>query len=156
MLTEICQYLRNWFNRKPDGGDYPKYNATFIVSDGGIAFEDGSGLPLLEGQHFRILGSVLNEGVYRHPATGLKDETFTGAVWAMAVPPEVLTLAEEIGAWQSKYGGSDSTAMSPYSSESFGGYSYTKGSGTANADGTSGTTTWQSTFAARLAPWRKI
>ena len=87
------------------------------------------------------------------------EDAFDGSIWAMAVPPDVIALAEEIEAWQAKYGGVDSAAMSPFNSESFGGYSYSKYGG-----GTSGSTTgasspsasWQSVFASRLNRWRKI
>jgi glycosyltransferase involved in cell wall biosynthesis len=43
---------------------------------------------------------------------------------------------------------------SPYSSESFGGYSYSKASGTDNHG--NDVTSWQSKFASRLNHWRKI
>ena len=51
------------------------------------------------------------------------DERFEGAVWALAVPPAVIALAGEITEWQEKNG---EAVLSPYTSESFGGYSYTR------------------------------
>ena len=73
----------------------------------------------------------------------------------MAVPPAVIELATEIEDWQSKYGGVGSVAMSPFNSESFGGYSYNKsggsGDGKISADGT-----WQGVYGKRLSMWRKI
>jgi len=107
---------------------------------------------LQDGQYFRIVGSVFNDGVYQYPATGLTDETFDGAIWAMAIPSEVIALASDIEAWKEKYQSIDSPAMSPYNSESFGGYSYSKSSG--GSDDLSGT--WQGAFADRLNHWRKI
>ena len=75
----------------------------------------------------------------------------------MAVPPSVIALSAEIEAWQEKYGGVDSTAMSPYTSESFGGYSYSKSrGGSGNGSSDSGSGTWQSVYANRLNKWRKI
>ncbi len=85
----------------------------------------------------------------------LKDEIFDGEIWAMAIPQEFVFLAGEIKAWQDKYGGIDSEAMSPFQSESFGGYSYSKG-GSSVSNRASSVTTWSNTFASRLNKWRKI
>ena len=81
----------------------------------------------------------------------LTDELFVGSVWLMAVPKEVIDLDNEIQAWITKYG---ETVNSPYQSESFGGYSYSKSSG--GSPGGSSGPTWQSTFANQLNKWRKI
>lgn len=147
MLTELCQELRNWFERK-------KFFGTFTIENGQIIVPDGS---LQNGQYFRIIGSVFNDGVHKYEpesenAESLTDEVFEGAIWAMAVPPSVVDLSERISAWVTTYGDSVS---SPYSSESFGGYSYQKASsGQGNA--ASSNPTWQSTFASELNRWRKI
>ena len=149
MLTLICQYLHNWFNRKPDGTDYPKYYGTFTIRDGSLITDQ-----IKDGQYFRIMGSLMNDGV--HLSTDvLTDEEFEGAVWSLGIPPAIVQLATEIEAWQAKYGGVDSAMMSPFQSESFGGYSYSKSGGGAS-DGVSGGGTWQAAFANRLDPWRKI
>lgn len=149
MLTEICQYLRNWFVRD-------KYIGAFSIAGGAITDAAGDAPPLLNGQYYRIVGSVLNDGVHRCGDDDLTDESeFDGAVWSMAVPSPVVTLADEIEAWQAKYGGVDSTLMSPFQSESFGGYSYSKAAGAA-ASGGGTATSWEALYAARLAPWRKI
>lgn len=143
MLTELCQELKNWFERE-------KYFGTFTIESGEIAMPDGS---LQDGQFFRVIGSVFNDGVHKYNEGGLTDEVFKGAIWAMAVPPAVIELSERIDEWQDKYGDSVS---SPYSSETFGGYSYTKASaGQGNANSGS-SPTWQSTFANDINRWRKI
>lgn len=147
MLTELCQELRNWFERK-------KFYGTFTIENGQITVPDGS---LQNGQYFRIIGSVFNDGVHKYEpesesAETLADEVFEGAIWSMAVPPSVVDLSERISEWVTKYGDSVS---SPYSSESFGGYSYQKASsGQGNA--ASSNPTWQSSFASELNRWRKI
>lgn len=149
MLTELCQELRNWFVRS-------KYFGTFSIIDGQLNVSDlvadGS---LQDGQFFRIVGSVFNDGVHQYKVEDgeqLTDEVFTGAIWSMAVPPAIIDLSERIEEWETKYG---ETVSSPYSSESFGGYSYTKaGSGQGNTS--NGSPTWQSTFASELNRWRKI
>lgn len=150
MLTEICQEIRNWFDRDRD-----KWFGDFIIADNVIAL-NGEPLPLVEGQYFRIIGSLFNDGVHLYSSDlSLKDEDFSGAIWSMAVPQAVIDLSAEIDSWVQKYGGVNSANMSPYNSESFGGYSYSK-SGGGSGDGTSGAGTWQGVFAKRLNMWRKI
>lgn len=139
-LTELCACLRNWFVRS----DADRRVGTFEVVGGCID------LPwLADGQYFRILGSVFNDGVHQYPAVGLTDEVFDGAVWAMAVPPDVVSLADEITAWEKKYA---DVVQSPYKSESFGGYTYTKADSSAAEGGLS----WTTVFKGRLRPWRKL
>lgn len=147
MLTELCAELKNYFLRDREADiHYGEYT----ISGGSI------NLPfLLNGQYFRIVGSVLNDGVYQYPVNGLTDEVFTGAVWAMAVPPAVVALSTEIEEWQSKYGGVDSANMSPFSSESFGGYSYQKAQGFASSGGGM-LTSWKDLYASRLNKWRRL
>lgn len=148
MLTEICQYLHNWFDRKPDGTMYKKLFGDFKIENGEL------NVGLTEGQYFRIMGSLFNDGVHT-TSDELTDEEFDGAVWFMGIPPAVVQLASDIGQWQAMYGGAGSEAMSPFQSESFGGYSYSKSGGGAS-DGSTGAGTWQAAFAKRLDVWRKI
>ena len=111
MLEQVLRHLNNWFL-------VDIHEGTFTVENGGIA------LPFLQtNQYFRICGSVFNDGLPHYPVIDLTDETFTGTVWALAVPKAVITLAEDIAAWEEKNG---EAVASPYQSESFGGYSYTK------------------------------
>ena len=113
MLEQVLMNIRNWFT--VDGGSH---SGTFTIKDGCIT------LPFLaDGQYFSIGGSVFNDGLHQYPATDLVDEEFSGAIWALAIPPAVVDLADEIGAWQEKNG---EASASPYQSESFGGYSYSK------------------------------
>lgn len=145
MLTELCKEINNWF-------ECAKFFGRFTITDGVIT----GNFSLQENQYFRIVGSVFNDGVYQYPATGLIDETFDGAIWAMAVPKEVIALAEDIKNWSDKYLGVDSAAMSPFNSESFGGYSYSKSSGSSSSGNVDLSGTWQGAFADRLNHWRKI
>ena len=138
MLTEICAELRNWFV-VPNG----VHIQTYTISGGSIATLDF----LQEGQYFRIIGSVFNDGVYQYPASDLTDEVFNGAVWSMAVPPAVIDLAAEI----EEYNKSDAGKASPFTSESFGGYAYTKAT-----DENGAPISWQKAFANRLNQWRKL
>lgn len=144
MLTELCKELNNWFEKERIFG-------VFKIEDGQL-----TGVPMQDGQFFRIIGSVFNDGVHEYPCSNLEDEEFDGAVWTMAVPPSVVALAKEIKNWNAEYGGIGSAAMSPFQSESFGGYSYTmKSGGSSNGDGSSAVT-WKSVFANHLNRWRKI
>lgn len=138
MLEQVLRHLNNWFL-------VDIHEDTFTVEKGSIA------LPFLQnGQYFRICGSVFNDGLHQYPVIDLTDETFTGTVWALAVPKAVVTLSTDIAAWQEKNG---EAAASPYQSESFGGYSYTKRS----AGNDSGTLNgWQGAFKGRLNDWRKL
>ena len=139
MLEQVLMNIRNWF--PVDGGIH---SGTFTIKDGGIT------LPFLaDGQYFRICGSVFNDGLHQYPATDLADEEFSGTIWELAIPPAVVELADEIGAWQEKNG---EASASPYQSESFGGYSYSKATDSASG----GAVTWQSVFKRQLSAWRKI
>ena len=136
MLETVLQNLNNWF-LVPDG----VHAGEFTVQGGQLT------LPFLQtGQYFRVGGSVFNDGLHQYPVADLTDETFTGSVWALAVPKAVIELAEEIDAWQTKNGDSG-----PFTSESFGGYSYSKAT---NASGMA--VGWQDVFKSRLNDWRRI
>lgn len=135
MLESILMHLNNWF-LVPDG----IHEDTFKIEGGSIV------LPFLaSGQYFRICGSVFNDGLHQYPADDLTDETFEGTVWALAVPRQLVTMADEIKAWAEK------NQPSAYTSESFGGYSYSKATGSNGAP-----MGWQDVFRAQLNPYRKI
>lgn len=137
MLTEILAYLRNDFVREIHKG-------TFEIVGGNIVPLDF----LIPNQYFRIVGSVLNDGVYCYgDALELLDETFTGEIWALTIPPDLLKLADEI----TDFMASDEAKPSAYTAESFDGYSYTKAT---DSDGVG--VSWQAVFAKRLRRWRKI
>lgn len=138
MLTDLCQELHNWFEKDKEYGE-------FEIAGGALTASF-----LQEGQYFRIVGSIFNDGVWRYGDSDLTDETFNGAVWALAIPPAVLELNDEIDSWIEQYGAAQN---SPYSSESFGGYSYTKGTSSGSGGDKS---TWQGVFAPRLSRWRKM
>ena len=148
MLTEVCQYLRNWFERE-------KLFGWFKVEGGILTRMDGTALPILDEQYFRVVGSVFNDGVHKlgDSADVLKDEpAFPGAVWLMSVPPVIVQLSDDVDAWKTA---NAAALASPYLSESFGGYSYSLRSGS-DAGGQATGLSWESQFASRLGPWRKI
>lgn len=149
MLNEVCLEVRNFFDKYQ-----PKIFGDILISGGKIRNADFLA-DIKENQYFRIVGSVFNDGVHQNtPELELTDEVFNGAIWLMAVPRDFLTLVAEIADWQAKNGGVDSQAMSPYTSESFGGYSYSKASGgSSSQNGNAGT--WQAAYATRLNAYRR-
>lgn len=143
MLEEILAFIHNYFVKEIHRG-------TFKISNGNLLCDF-----LQTGQYFRICGSIFNDGVYQFPVIDLASETFTGEVWAMAVPPSVIALVEEIEEWQAQYG---AEMLKPYSSETISGvYSYNKSdSGKSGSKSGSTMITWRDVFAARLNKWRKL
>lgn len=150
MLQQVMENIHNYFIKDRINGD-------FVIVGHTIS------LPfLIEGQRFLIEGSVMNDGVYTYHAAGIKndddsavvglqDETWTGTICALAVPPAVIALSGEIKSWVDTYG---DQVNSPYTAESvIGVYSYQKETG---GTGAGGTVTWQDTFKNRLNRWRKV
>lgn len=85
MPNELCAELRNYFVRDI-------HKETFTIKGGKIAPLDF----LQNNQYFRIVGSVFNDGVYKNEDNlELTDEAFKGEVWAMALPPAFIALAEK-------------------------------------------------------------
>ena len=78
----------------------------------------------------------------------LVDETFNGTIVALKPPKAFIDLVTEITAYQYDFG----SKVTPYTSESFLNYSYTKATGT---DGT-GQITWMDAYRKRLNQWRKL
>ena len=147
MLTVLCKELNNWFNY-----NQPTFFGDFVIENGNLQ----GNFELQDGQYFRIVGSLFNDGVHLRGDEDLEDESFNGAIWAMAVPQEVIALAEEIADWRKQYESVDSPNMSPFNSESFGGYSYSKGGSGSSSNVVDLSGTWQGAFADRLNHWRKI
>lgn len=136
-LNKFCSTVNNW--------DFIKRanvkKGTYTIEGGSIinAPEEA-----VEGQYYRIVGSLFNDGVHQFGIADLKDENFTGSVWLMAVPNEVLELVEEINEWEQK---NASQLNNPFTSESYGGYSYTKDESQSS---------WTKAFSSQLSRWRKI
>lgn len=136
MINTICKHIRNFFEYRTVEGEYTIENGSLSPSDF-----------LSCGDMYLIRGSRKNDGVHTHPAQDLSDETFCGSVSVMAVPKEFLELVEDI----EQYCAEEGSDPSPYISESFGGYSYTRLS---NEDGQG--VPWQRAFRTQLDLWRKI
>ena len=136
MLEAMLTHLHNWFPAK-DG----KHAGAFVIASGVLSPD----VRLVSGQYYRIRGSVFNDGLHRVDGVeALTDEEFTGEVWALAIPKAVQELAEEIAAWRESNPETDKT------SESFGGYSYSRGQSASGGVGG-----WQAAFSGRLNAWRR-
>ena len=145
-LSRICANLRNYFIQV--GQDV--YTGTYTVNNHDITPSS----PLIDGQYFRVVGSVLNDGVYLYgnaeSMAKLKDETFDGAIWAMRVPQSFLDLVDDYDRLNAKV---EELALvsAGFASESFDGYSYTLSSG-APAE----LLQWKSRLDAELNQYRRI
>ncbi len=147
-VYEICLECKNFHCTDDD-----VFSGTYTIDGGQISDIDF----LADGQWFRIKGSKFNDGVYENKAEALAEltpETFKGSIWAMNPPKAFLAVCKDVEDWKAKYSGVDSVAMSPYHSESFAGYSYTKGSGNGSDAYTS--SDYMSVFADRLRKWRRL
>lgn len=148
MIGEICAEIKNYFAYEDD-----RHIGDWVISSGTIS-------PVIDfpTDYIRIVGSRLNDGVHKVSdlvENPLQDEEFHGAIWIMSPPAAFLALVEEIKAWQDANGKIDSALMSPFQSESFGGYSYSKASGSGTS-GASSIPTWKSMYASRLNMYRRI
>lgn len=92
------------------------------------------------GRYWEVVGAVEHS---------LRNEVFTGAVAALAVPADFLSLVREIEAFEAQAQKNVNRGM--IQSESFGGYAYSMATG---PDGLPAT--WKETFQSRLNPYRKM
>ena len=153
MLSELCALCRNYFDKDEYHRYYPRLEGKFTVRDGILPDLEGF---IIKGQCFRLYGSALNDGVYEYTDDlVLKDETFSGMIQSMRVEPDFLALSNEIDAWEAKYGTIDSMALSPFNSEAYGGYSYSKSAGGDGGSGGASAADPVSMFRQRLKRWRK-
>lgn len=143
-IADVMAECRNHFQ----DADTPYIEGDFALVDGVLTPSDG----LASGDYIAITGSHLNDGVYLptvdndgfHLADA-EDETFTGRVWILHPPRKFVALVAEISAY--------ATANAPtvITSESFGGYSRSMATNSTGA-----VIGWQSVFADRLRPFRRM
>lgn len=139
MVTELAALMRevrNYFVREKQEGR--------LTVSGGI-LRTGLRTP-----YAAIQGSTCYDGVYecRNGAIALPDrgeESFSGVVWGLNPPAEVLTLCEAIRDYNAK------AEATPIAAESFGAYSRTLA-----RDASGGVVSWQGAFARQLAPYRRM
>lgn len=146
MIDEICANVKNYFV-------YPR-----DIHVGDWTITNGIITPLIDfpTDYIRIVDSRLNDGVHKVSEMELQDEAFHGGIWIMSPPKDFLLLVAEIEQWQEKNGAFDSIAMSPFTSETLGAYSYSKGSsGNYSSGSGDGGASWKDVYASRLHRYRK-
>lgn len=90
-LYELLVYLRNFFP-----GLHWQFTGEEITGNRIV-------IPGLEtGDYYLIEGSRRNNGIHVYGDADLRNETYTGIVTEICVPPEVLAVLEEINTWQEK------------------------------------------------------
>ena len=158
-IEAVLDHLHNHFSRGSATG-------TYSVS-GGVPS------PAIEGQagqYYWIRGSVFNDGLHMIGGIDLTDEQAAPigidltdeqaapmTVNLLAVPLALLEICDEIEDWQAANAQAmQKAAESPYTSESFGGYTYQLKDGTAAQNGSDGLSGWQLAFKSRLDRWRKL
>jgi hypothetical protein len=147
MLEQVLTHIHNFFPYKSE------YGPRVRISDGTLI----TAMEIPEGVWYRIEGSLLNDGLHRHPAPDLVDETFDGTVTLCAIPNALLEVVDEIEQWCELTSEARQKALgSPYQSESFDGYSYSLRGDIVPNTASGGLTGWQAEFASRLNAWRKI
>lgn len=115
-ITRMCTILHNFFTDK----NHIFYNI-YTIPDNIL-----NNNFINKGQYFRITGSCFNNGVYCNISEDLKrlkNETFKGSIWVMDVPPDFISLCEEVERFNAKIA-ELSGNFRGYSAESWGGYSY--------------------------------
>ena len=135
VAQNVMDSIYNHFEHSLESGE-------FTISGGVLSGAEF----LLDGQYYLIEGSALNDGLHLHPADDLVDEAFAGEVWGLSVPKAFVGLVEEIEGWQQKH------PVTGYTSESFGGYSYSLPTNSVTGQAAQ----WQDVFRARLNPYRRL
>lgn len=145
MLNEICEHLHNFFDSR-DGKYIDRSAGTFTILNGLISPLSSS---LIAGQYIRIVGSLLNDGIYLLPSnftiSSLANETFTGAIFGLDIKRDFMQIVSEITAYVA------ANPATGFVSESFGGWSGTRATGANGA-----VAPWETVYEKRLNRWRKM
>lgn len=136
-IAAVMRRVRNYFERGYREG-------TFSIVGNVLS-------PAVDAPMIAVTGSRYHDGVYASvngimSVEGVKpDETFEGIVWKLYPPDDFLGLCKQISQYD------DKNPVGALASESFGDYSYTRGS-----DGQGGVMGWDKAFADGLASYRRM
>lgn len=139
MIEQVMRVCNNWFARFREMGTYTISANKMIIKGRYLA-----------GQYIRIIGSGLNDGVYKIKSVNnktletvdtLQDETFEGNIVCLYPPGAFINLVNEISEYEIK------NPIRGVASESVPNYSVTYNKG---IDGNQG---WQSIYAPKLKGW---
>lgn len=169
-ITLIMQECRNYYTHTDRHGKQAVHRGTYTLADGTLKVAP---LPLV-GAFVRIVGSILNDGVYQVQGitgegikvAGTVDETFTGAICYLSPPPDFVDLARRVDEFNKNLDAinahraeSGQLPLGMLESESFEGYSYklssNKGGG-GDAARKSNAIKWQNEFADELGRHRRM
>jgi hypothetical protein len=148
-LTMVCRAIRNWFYAPDIGNGVSVQTGTYTIENEFIT----PFAAVLSGAYVRIIGSVLNDGIYLvgHDSRleGAADETFNGTVALLAIPRDFLEIVEDINHFV-EVNKKDKKA-GRFTSENIGGYSYTRATSAGGVPAS-----WHEVFQTRLNPYRKM
>ena len=142
MVGAAMKWCNNYF-------EYGYIDGSVSIDADGEIDADG----IANGQWVAITGSTFHNGVWKvvngrlESDDEMPSETFVGRVWLLAPPSHFLRVCKMIDAFQA----ANDKAIGPYTSESFGAYSYTKATGSGG-----GLLTWNEAFAGQLKPYRHM
>ena len=136
-VEAVMRYVNNFF-------EVSQYDGEFTITDHRLVLPED--LPV--GTFIAIRGSLFNDGVHKIDLLHrFEDETFSGVVYILHPPESFLAICAEIEDYEAK------TPTGSFVSESFGGYSYSRGSGSSE---TGTASPWQQAFAIALRPYRRM
>ena len=148
----MVKHIRNAFEFSIERG-------SFVINDGKLSLSE----KYVAGEWIAILGSALNDGIYKISSVGstyslangsdnenpVTDEEFTGAVWRLRLPKSLVSLCADIQKWTDSPEGKPSNVVSE-SVVSF----YSKTLATTKDGAPIG---WESVFKSRIhGNWRKM
>lgn len=144
-MEQVLEYLNNHFYKFAEKGTYKIENNEIQVRGKYVA-----------GQYIRITGSIMNDSVVKVISVNDNlitlesadnsvriDEEFDGVIYSMAVPLNLINLCEKI----KEYNDKDTGLVS----ESFGDYSYNKGT---NKQGE--INTWKDRYKTELKAYKRM
>ena len=134
MIQQIMRHLNNFFVSGQSSGHFSISGNVLDVPESGFVYISGSF------QHDGVW--KICDGLMLDTPSGLPDEDFTVTVYFCSPPADFLQLCEEIRQYEEK------NPVGAYQGESFGGYSYNRGSSAGQG--------WQAAFSARLNPFRRM
>ena len=97
MISDLMALTNNYFEKFYVNGEFVIENKKIILPS-----------RFVKGQYIRIIGSLLNDGVYKieekdsenyATLSSLLDETFTGYIVGLAVPQSFQELAKQVDDW---------------------------------------------------------
>ena len=162
-IGEVLAYLNNYFVYSYAPNVYVDFDSdtkTITLADDEEYTFDDYALDIRGDQYIRILGSRLNDGVYK--ATGITDTVVTVGtplidedygyvtIYELAIPQKLLDIVDEMVTWEAS--GSSPVTVGNIQSETLGPHSVTY----AKTGSSNKPMTVFDTFNGRIKRWRKV